>query len=120
MDRQAPPGPDHLHCPLWRKRMSRVCRTCPWWVKVAGMDPQDQTKQIDHWNCAIAFNVPLSIELGRQMRSNAAATETVAAEMQKADKASDAMIGTLLTVVNRAIPAQNVPLASPSAPKLLE
>lgn len=98
-----PHGPSDMICPYHKRAMSEVCHACPKWVKVQGMNPQDSTKHIDQWNCADAFAVPLMIELGRQMLSNAAAIENLTKEHMKTDVQSQTMINTLLTVVNRAI-----------------
>lgn len=119
---QIPRGPDHLKCPLWRKAMSRVCHTCPWWVQVRGQDPQDSRRELDQWNCAIAFQTPLTIEVGRQQLATAAAVNSMTEEMKKADKASEAIIGQLLTVTNHAL-RRGVPIAEilpPANSKLLE
>lgn len=126
MDKQIPRGPDDRWCPQWRKRMSRVCHTCPWWVQIRGQDPQDARREVDQWNCAIALQAPLTIEVGRQQLAVAAAITSMTEEMRKTDKDSEAIIGTLLTMVNKVLAQQA--LATPAliatapnqAPELLE
>lgn len=119
---QIPRGPEHLKCPLWRKPMSKVCHTCPWWKQVRGQDPQDSRKELDAWDCAHAWQTPLTIEVGRQQLATAAAVNTMTEEMKKTDKASEAVIGQLLTITNHAL-QREMPLAEilpPNNPKLLE
>ena len=35
---QIPRGPDNLFCPDWKKPMSKVCHTCPLWMKLPVQD----------------------------------------------------------------------------------
>jgi hypothetical protein len=72
---QIPRGPDHLYCPHWRKKMSAVCHTCPWWVQLRGSHP-GTGKEIDEWNCAVAFGPALMINVAKEARQGAAATES--------------------------------------------
>ena len=115
---QKPPGPKGMTCPQLGKDMSKVCHACPNWICIRGMDPQDNTKQIDKWECSIALTPMLLIELGRQMRSNAAAIETLSTEVSKSSDDKTAMIQTLLTSVNRSYDAI-VSLPQPQAQKLI-
>lgn len=103
--KQIPHGPDDLECPYWQQAMSLVCHKCPKWVQIRGQNPQTKA-DVDEWNCADSLLPMLLIEHSRQQRSTAAAVETMTAEMQKTRTDSEAVIGTLLTVVNRSIDAQ--------------
>jgi hypothetical protein len=79
MTEQVPRGPDNLYCPQWRKPMSKVCHTCPWWVKVTMIDPNAKNDAapvlIDKWNCAIAWGPTLAVNAGKE-------TFKVAAQVQ--------------------------------------
>lgn len=75
MPHQVPIGPDHIKCPLWKKKMSEVCHKCPWWTCLRGKNPQTSA-DIDRWDCAIAHLPLLSIEVAQQVRQGAAATES--------------------------------------------
>jgi len=102
---QVPHGPEHLTCPAHDKAMSKVCHKCPLWTQVRGGDPQDAMKTVDRWDCAMALLPMLLIENARQQRSTAAAVETMTHEMKKTDTDSQAVIGTLLTALNRSYDA---------------
>lgn len=115
---QKPHGPEGMICPQLGKDMSKVCHKCPNWVCIRGMDPQDNTKQIDKWECSFALTPMLLIELGRQIRSNAAAIETLSSEVAKSSDDKTAMIQTLLTSVNRSYDAI-ASLPAPQAQKLI-
>ena len=82
-ERQIPRGPKHLKCPQWKKAMSTVCHTCPWWTQVRGKDPQSNA-EIDQWNCAISFQPMLALEIAQQVRQGAAATESFRNQTQRA------------------------------------
>lgn len=73
---QIPRGHDHLYCPMWRKKMSAVCHTCPWWVQMRGIN-KNTGQEVDEWNCAIAFGPTLMIEVANESRSSGAATESL-------------------------------------------
>lgn len=105
MRKQIPHGPEDLFCPHWQKAMSEVCHKCPKWTQIRGKHPQSG-EDVDEWNCSDALLPMLLMEHSRQQRSTAAAVETMTSEMQKTRTDSEAMIGTLLTLVNRSIDAQ--------------
>lgn len=82
--RQVPDGPTDLYCPLWRKPMSKVCKTCPWWAQVSGKDGQG--RDVHHWDCAIAHSTMLSIEKIGAVRGVQASVEVqtnTVADVQK-------------------------------------
>ena len=82
MNKQIPRGDEDRFCPLWRKAMSKVCHTCPWWVCVSGQNPQTG-QRIDRWECAIAMMPILQVETAQQVRQGAAATESFRNEVVK-------------------------------------
>lgn len=108
-----PRGPKSMDCPQFQKSMDKVCHKCPKWTLIRGMDPQDNTKQIDRWECSDALVPMLLIELGRQIRSNAAAIETLTTQVSKSSDGNVAMIQTLMTTLNRSYDA----IASLPAPE---
>jgi hypothetical protein len=75
MSKQIPHGDADRYCPLWRKPMSKVCHTCPWWICVSGANPQTG-ERIDRWECAIAMMPILQVETAKEVRQGAAATES--------------------------------------------
>lgn len=77
---QIPRGSKDLVCPLHSKTMERVCHMCPLWVQVRGKDA-NSGKEIDQWNCSLAWLPTLLIENAKQTRSAAAATESFRNEM---------------------------------------
>lgn len=79
---QAPLGPSDKFCPLWRKKMSAVCHTCPLWTCVRGMNP-NTGEQIDRWDCGLAHLPLLQIETSQQVRQAGAATESFRNEVVK-------------------------------------
>lgn len=100
-----PHGPKDMDCPQFQKPMNKVCHRCPKWTLIRGMDPQDNTRQIDRWECSDALVPMLLIELGRQIRSNAAAIETLSSNVSKTSDGSVAMIQSLMTTLNRSYDA---------------
>lgn len=75
MTDQIPHGPAHLYCPDWKKPMSKVCHTCPLWVQMRGKNP-NTGDDVDRWNCAKAFMPLLQVEIAKEVRQGAAATES--------------------------------------------
>lgn len=69
---QAAPGPV---CPLHKKDVSKVCHTCPWWIRVIGKNPQSE-EMIDNWQCSIALLPMLLIENAQVSRQTGAAVES--------------------------------------------
>lgn len=69
-------------CPLWKKDVSKVCHTCPWFTLLRGKDPQSE-KEIDEWACAIAFGPILACEVSQRTNQLGAAIESFRNEMKK-------------------------------------
>ena len=70
------------YCPLWRKKVDRVCHTCPWYQEVKGVNP-NTGDNVSKWECAIAMFPMLQIETSQQMRQAGAATESFRNELTK-------------------------------------
>lgn len=79
---KAPVAEKGAICPLHRKDVSKVCHTCPWYTCVRGSDPQSG-KEVDDWQCAIAWLPMLTIETSKNVRGNQAATESMRNEIVK-------------------------------------
>ncbi len=80
-------GPDNCYCPLWRKKMSAVCHTCPWWVQLRGTNPNTGA-EVDGWECSITAMPLLQIETAKQTRQAGAATESFRNEMVRISTAN--------------------------------
>lgn len=80
---QIPHGPDHLYCPFWRKRMSTVCHTCPFWQMLRGVHPQTGEPIPDEWNCSLGHITKLLLENSQQSRQAGASADKVATEVKK-------------------------------------
>ena len=82
-----PQAPKGQSCPLWQKDVSKVCHTCPWYILVRGSDP-NTGKEIDTWDCSIAWLPTLLLNTAQETRQGAAATESFRNEMVKAHEQS--------------------------------
>jgi len=66
------------HCPLLDKECIKT--KCVWFVKLRGHDP-NSGKEVDDWNCAIAWMPMLNINIANEARKTCAATESFRNEM---------------------------------------
>lgn len=76
-------GPEDLYCPFWRQRMSKVCHTCPFWQMLRGVHPQTGEPIPDEWNCSLAHQTKLFLEVSQQARQAGASSDKVATEVNK-------------------------------------
>ena len=67
-------------CPLIKKDCIQM--QCSWFTQLRGTHPQTG-KEIDEWSCAVAVMPMLQIEVAKQARSGAAATDSFRNEMVK-------------------------------------
>ena len=67
-------------CPLLKKDCIQT--QCSWFTQLRGTHPQTG-QEIDEWMCAVASLPMLQIEVAKQARSGAAATESFRNEMVK-------------------------------------
>ena len=77
---QIPDGPSDLWCPMWKKKMSQVCKTCPLWVKHTMVDPQTQLLS-DNWACAFAIGPKIALENAKNSYGVRQAVESFRNEM---------------------------------------
>jgi hypothetical protein len=52
-------------CPLLKKECIKL--DCMWFVKIAGTDPQDASKMIESWDCAIVWNLTIGLEVSKRV-----------------------------------------------------
>lgn len=71
---QRPDNPDGLSCPLWRKPTVKVCRTCTWWVPVAGTHPQTG-EPINQHMCAITAQFLASVTVAKHTNETTATVQ---------------------------------------------
>lgn len=81
-DEQIPRGRQDMWCPMWRKRMSAVCHTCPWWNSIKIENAQNG-ENVEKWGCAVALGPMISLDTGRQTRGVQAAIENARNETSK-------------------------------------
>ncbi len=69
-------------CPLGAKceevkevEGKQVLFRCPWYKMLRGIDP-NSGKEIDEWGCAIGWFPILQVEIAKEVRQGAAATES--------------------------------------------
>jgi hypothetical protein len=68
-------------CPLIKKDCVQL--QCAWFTQLRGTNPQTGA-EIDEWMCAISAMPMLQVEVAKQARSGAAATESFRNEMVRA------------------------------------
>lgn len=114
---QIPLGPKELYCPMWRKPMSKVCHTCPLWVKVQMTNPNTGL-HIDNWQCALSWAPYTQLEAANQTRITG---EELKRQSEKLNEACAAMAKTQHVANELAAAAiiQRERLAT-SAPQVLE
>lgn len=87
-------------CPLLKKTC--IGLDCMWFLKVTGTDPQDNTKVIEDWNCAINLQLIATLEVAKRAGNGAdgvqKAVESFRNEMVKANHAS---LASFLTAGNQ-------------------
>jgi len=79
---QVPHADPGLVCPLHKLDMAEVCHKCPLWVLVRGTHPQTG-KEVDNWNCSLAWLPVLMIENSQQQRATATAVSDFRNEVVK-------------------------------------
>lgn len=73
---------------------------CAWFTKVAGYDT-NTGKEVEEWQCAIAWMPMLMIENSGQQRQTGAAVESFRNEMVKAQQASHELFATAILTSNQ-------------------
>lgn len=82
---QIPEGPSDLYCPMWRKPMSKVCSSCPLWVKHTTVDVKTQMLS-DNWACSLALAPRMALETARNSEGVRQAIESFRNEMVKQNR----------------------------------
>lgn len=75
-------------CPLLKKDCVKL--QCAWFTKVAGYDT-NTGKEVEEWQCAIAWMPMLMVENSGQQRQTGAAVESFRNEMVKAQETSQVL-----------------------------
>lgn len=70
-----PPADEGEICPLHKEDVSTVCHKCPWYIMLRGVNP-NTGKEIDEWGCTMSWMGPLLVEVAKESRQGAAATES--------------------------------------------
>lgn len=91
MTDQIPHGPDHLYCPMWRKKMSKVCHTCPMWTRIKGQDPNQEIVH-DTWNCALAWLPTTTLEAAQQSRQTCATVASARDEIVRSNEVTQKIL----------------------------
>jgi len=87
-------------CPLIKKDCVQM--RCAWFTCLRGTNP-NTGQEIDEWICAIAALPLLQIEVAKETRQGAAATESFRNEMVKANNESN-LIAALVSARQNTIP----------------
>lgn len=86
-------------CPLLNKTCIEA--KCKFWVNVKGAHPQTG-ETMDRWDCTIAWQPMLMVELSKQQRSTAAATESYRNEIAKSAQQNLSFFAAFGEMVNKA------------------
>jgi hypothetical protein len=81
-------------CPLIKKDCMGL--QCAWFTKVAGYDT-NTGKEVEEWQCAIAWMPLLMVENSGQQRQTGSAVESFRNEMVKAQQASHELFATAIS-----------------------
>lgn len=88
-------------CPLIKEDC--IGLKCAWYTHVRGTDPQGG-QEVDEYACAVAWSPILMINMAKEAREGAAATESLRNEMVKtADTALKAQLG-IVGLIHQAQP----------------
>jgi hypothetical protein len=82
---QPPRADAGTFCPLWKKDVSKVCHTCPWYIQIRGKNV-NTGDDVDNWGCAIGFLPMLLIENAAMTNRTGAAVESFRNEMVNANQ----------------------------------
>lgn len=100
-------------CPLLKKQC--IGLECAWYTKVAGYDT-NTGREVEEWQCAVAWMPLLMIENSGQQRQTGAAVESFRNEMVKAQHASHELFANAISSSNQSDKLIDV---SPQKPKLV-
>lgn len=81
-------------CPLLKKQC--IGLECAWCTKVSGYD-SNSGKEVEEWQCAIAWMPLLLVENSGQQRQTGAAVESFRNEMVRAQQASHELFATAIS-----------------------
>lgn len=102
-------------CPILNKEC--IGLDCAWFVKIAGYDV-NTGKQVDDWNCTIAYLPMLLIENSGMQRQTGAAVESFRNEMVKANEDSLQVLAFAAGIKSNIISNNNNLIDSDLTPKV--
>lgn len=74
-----------MKCPLYKEDVSKVCHTCEMYEHIMGTNPNTGAA-IDAWGCTFKFNFLTNLEIAKEVRQSAAATESFRNEFVKVNQ----------------------------------
>jgi len=92
-----------LDCPLYKEPCHE--HTCRWYTRVLGKSPQTGN-DIDEFGCAVEWIPVLLIEVSKETRQAAAATESFRNEMAKGDLSNRDTFSHVARVIRDALAQQ--------------
>ena len=97
--------PKGTYCPLLKKDC--ITLQCAWFTCLRGTHPQTG-KEIDEWMCAISAMPMLQIEVAKEARQGAAATESFRNEMVEISRGNDLVSKAIAAGQNRLKSIENL------------
>lgn len=74
-----------MTCPLFKEDVSKVCHKCEMYEHIRGTNPNTGA-EMDAWGCTFKFNFLTNLEIAKEVRQGAAATESFRNEFVKANQ----------------------------------
>jgi len=74
-----------MKCPLFKEDVSKVCHTCEMYEHILGTNPNTGAA-VDAWGCTFKFNFLTNLEIAKEVRQHAAATESFRNEFVKVNQ----------------------------------
>lgn len=72
-------------CPLLKEDVSKVCHKCEMYEHIRGTNPNTGA-EMDAWGCTFKFNFLTNLEIAKEVRQSAAATESFRNEFVKVNQ----------------------------------
>ena len=109
METEVPHAKSGRICPFHRKDMSKVCHTCPMWVRMTGRNPNakvadDPGEIIDRWDCSLAWGPMLMTQTSKEVFTVACEVNQMRGEAQAAHEHT---MGANRSLVHASVDAAN-------------
>lgn len=72
-------------CPMFKEDVSKVCHKCEMYEHIRGTNPNTGA-EMDAWGCTFKFNFLTNLEIAKEVRQSAAATESFRNEFVKVNQ----------------------------------